>query len=781
MTARLAHLEPCEAAKPAIEQRDSSRGAPDDTDAEATAGMSQRLVSPDADGTKGKVAELQNLELSRRLELALSVSKVGVFEADLGTGELIWDDRTYEIYGITRSPKTLREADWKSALHPDDAAATLAAMDSAIRARGTFDVSYRIVRPGGEIRTVISRGTCFQDEHTTPRVIGADWDVSAEVALTHGLQLAKDLAEARSIELDAARARMEHQSLHDALTGLANRRNLDAVLEQYFVRASVREGLALLHIDLDGFKGVNDTIGHNGGDAVLVQVARRLEEVLGGDTFVGRFGGDEFVVCLRGGVCEEAALCVAETLKDALSRPFMVNGQTVLIGCSTGIALAPSHGTTATDLMIAADLALYRAKAAGRNASRVFVQAYRVQMLQRQSIESELRTAFDEHQFELHYQPQVELLSRKVVGAEALLRWRHPERGLLSPASFLEVLQQGPLAEPVGTWVLREASLEAAAFEHAGHPITIGVNLFSAQFLSGDLERVIKSVLDETSLRPDLLELEITESTILSDGGSLLETLTRLRRLGVNLAFDDYGTGYASLSMLKRYPLTRLKVDQSFVRHLEADGGDNAVVRAVLQLGKGFGLNVIAEGIETEGQAEILVALGCSHGQGYLFGKPMPVGRLSRLVTQGNLQDVEMKPNAASDGMLTERAGINRLKVLCVDDDADILELATMSLELDPAMDVRWASSGPSALTTAVEWQPDAILLDVMMPAMDGPSTLRHLRGNGATALIPVIFVTARAQAGDLLQYVEMGAVDVIPKPFNPMTLARVVREMVSA
>ena len=397
----------------------SSLGAPVEW---AIDGTPTRVIGTDIDITTRKVAEQERLELSRRLELALSVSKVGVFEANLLTGELIWDNRIYETYGIVRSQNALHGSDWEGALHPEDAAATLAAMDRAIRAKGTFDVTYRIVRPGGEIRTVVSRGTYFQDHNTTPRFIGADWDISVEVALTQSVQHARELAEARNIELDAARARMEHQSLHDALTGLPNRRHLDAVLAQYFGgHLQGKDGLALLQIDLDGFKAVNDTIGHNAGDEVLVQVAQRLKAGAPGNTFIARLGGDEFVVCLRGDICEDSALGIAESLNDAISKPFVISGQTVHIGSSTGIALAPMHGATAANLMVAADLALYRAKTAGRNASRVFVPAYRIQMQQQQSIESELRCAFDEHQFELR--------PRRAIPVCGLLAQSHGCRG----------------------------------------------------------------------------------------------------------------------------------------------------------------------------------------------------------------------------------------------------------------------------------------------------------------------------------------------------------------
>lgn len=287
--------------------------------------------------------------------------------------------------------------------------------------------------------------------------------------------------------------------------------------------------------------------------------------------------------------------------------------------------------------MVNADLALYRAKGDGRNVTRFFAPKLREQTELRQSLEVELRRAYKNGEFELHFQPQVRLEDRSVVGAEALLRWQHPERGLMSPAAFLPVLQRGPLAAAVGEWAIRIACFEAAKLKASGHDVRVGVNLFSAQVRAGDLVKVTQQALSDTGLSPEQLELEITENIILKGDEGLADMLRRLRSLGVGVAFDDYGTGYASLSMLKRLPLTRLKIDKGFVQNVQSDPGDVGIIEAILQLGRTFNLEVTAEGIETERQERILLSLGCKEAQGFLYSRAVPTEELRALLSRSDL------------------------------------------------------------------------------------------------------------------------------------------------
>ncbi|MCJ2070794.1 EAL domain-containing protein [Methylobacterium sp. J-030] len=408
----------------------------------------------------------------------------------------------------------------------------------------------------------------------------------------------------------------------DALTELPNRAVLRGRIE-----AVILEGCpaAVLMLDLDGFKEVNDAHGHAVGDAVLRQAACRLRDCIGPKGIVARFGGDEFAVVLPDVGDPLVAIAKGQELIDALSEPYWIEDLVVRLGASVGAALSPAHGVREDELLACADAALYRAKADGRGRVCLFTPVLREVAQRERACRDGLRRAIEHGEFVLHYQPQVDLTDGALVGAEALIRWQHPELGLLMPAAFLEVLDNGPDAARIGDWVLHAACAQAQAWRHDGlRPFRIGVNLCAAQFRDGRLVEQVAATLAETGLPAHALELEITETIILRHDPGVVAALQALRAMGVGIAFDDYGTGYASLSLLKRFPLTRLKIDRSFVSGLCANRQDAAVVRAVINLSRSFGLEVIAEGVETEEQHQRLLAKGCQEAQGYLFGRPMP-------------------------------------------------------------------------------------------------------------------------------------------------------------
>ncbi|HEY0331655.1 MAG TPA: EAL domain-containing protein [Rhodopseudomonas sp.] len=405
----------------------------------------------------------------------------------------------------------------------------------------------------------------------------------------------------------------------DALTELPNRAAWRARLAETL--AAERPASVLL-LDLDGFKEVNDTLGHSAGDAVLKSVAQRLSSNCETAIMVGRLGGDEFVALFAGNDAIEIGRA-AEDLVAIIREPYEFVGQRIEVGVSIGVARAPMHGSTPEDLLGAADLALYKAKSAGRGRFEFFVPSFREVAVARRAFEKELRHAHENHEFELFYQPQVATRTGELTGAEALIRWNHPERGLLSPTSFIDVLSQKPSAARVGEWVLRTACKQAAEWRAYVPNFRIGVNLFEAQFRSGRMLTTVKSALSDNNLPPAALELELVENVLLRDDSSTLRLLQDLRALGIGLAFDDYGTGYASLSLLKRFPVTRLKIDRSFIRDVNIDPAGAAIVKAIVYLGKSFGLKVIAEGVETEAQRKFLVRSKCEESQGYLFGTPM--------------------------------------------------------------------------------------------------------------------------------------------------------------
>ncbi|MFL9711795.1 putative bifunctional diguanylate cyclase/phosphodiesterase [Methylobacillus sp. Pita1] len=425
---------------------------------------------------------------------------------------------------------------------------------------------------------------------------------------------------------DITAKKREEAELHrlattDLLTGLANRGRFYREVEQALVAA---KPIAVLMLDLDGFKDVNDTLGHAVGDSILREIAHRLEHALAGSGLAARIGGDEFALLLHELKDPAEAQAVAQALIEALVDAIVIDHHEIRITASCGVAIAPQHAQEALELIGNADLALFHAKRLGGAQSYIFVQALRMEAVARHLYGLELHRAVHDGEFVLFYQPQVRLSDGLLAGAEALIRWRHPERGLLSPAAFLPALENGPLAATVGNWVLDEACAQVAQWRRQGlADFRMGVNLFGAQFRVDDLAKTVISMLERHGLPPSALELEITENIVLEHDELALESIRRLREAGVGIAFDDFGTGYASLSLLKHYPLSRIKIDRSFVQGMLESQQDKAVVNAVIDMANAFSLDTIAEGIETTEQQKALLEIGCSEGQGYLFSRPL--------------------------------------------------------------------------------------------------------------------------------------------------------------
>jgi len=433
------------------------------------------------------------------------------------------------------------------------------------------------------------------------------------------------------MELRRAENQLRFLAHNDPLTGCANRAKLEELTE--VAKAGV-EPTAMVLLDLDSFKHVNDTLGHAAGDALLVEVGQRLTVALAGRGTLGRLGGDEFAALVPG-LGDAALACnLAHTLQRSLDPPFLIAGREFRIGASAGVAVAKS--TEAGHLLASADLALYRAKAEGGRQCRVFDIAMREKYIARRALEEEVCRAALGGEFELHFQPQVCLADGTLIGAEALLRWRHPERGVLQPAVFLDALEAGSMAGSVGDWVIEEGCRQAALWREQGLHLRVGVNLFAEQIRAGNLEDTVRGALERWALPASALELELTETIALRHDDELLAPLHALHAYGVGVALDDFGTGFASLSMLRRCPLSRLKIDRGFVSELGAGGAlgsgndrsDVVIVEAVLALGRGLGLGVVAEGVETEAQAAFLAAHGCNEAQGFLYGRPAPASHM---------------------------------------------------------------------------------------------------------------------------------------------------------
>ena len=438
---------------------------------------------------------------------------------------------------------------------------------------------------------------------------------------TDGLQYGAVLRDISVRKREAER--IKYLAEHDALTGLVNRNTLHDELAGLIAKASP-SGIALLVLGLDGFQRINDVLGHANGDLVLRAVAERLRAEAG-TGLVARLSGDEFAIAVHCEGINGSITDLSERLAAAFDRPLQTGTRQHRVKVSIGVAAYPEGGRTVDELLSNGQLALCRAKAIRRGGHVLFESAIREELESRLALEAGLALAVERDEFELFYQPQVRLLDGGIIGAEALIRWRHPERGIVAPGEFMPVVNTSPISERIAGWVLQTACKQARAWEIAGRGVRVGINLSPSQVHSGDLAEVIAEVLDATGLTPSLLEIEVTEDILLQDEEKVFESFEKIQKLGVRIVFDDFGTGYASLSYVKKLPLDGLKVDRSFVRDLLFDSDDAAIVGSTIGLSKQLGLSVIAEGIENRATADFLLSLGCEEGQGYFFGRPMPV------------------------------------------------------------------------------------------------------------------------------------------------------------
>ena len=439
-------------------------------------------------------------------------------------------------------------------------------------------------------------------------------------------------------ERKRAEERAQFLANYDVLTGLPNRFLMQDRLTQAVAQAHRnRLRTAVMHIDLDRFKVVNETLGHYVGDALLKQAAERIRKsTREGDT-VARVGGDEFTIVFPNITSLQALSTTAEKILNDLAMPFPSDGQELFVSASIGLSLYPDDAGTVDEIIKHADAAMYSAKHLGRNNFQFFTTDLNQEVQERMLIESGLRTAIQRDELSLLYQPKIDLATRQIYGAEALLRWVHPKLGKISPARFVPVAEEAGLVGQIGEWVLRTACRQIREWQDAGFALQVAVNVSARQFQQYDVAELVMGIMKDTGARPENLELELTESAVMNNAEASIVTLERLAALGVQIAIDDFGTGYSSLSYLKRLPLDVLKIDQSFVRDISSDPNDAAIVRAIITLARSLGIKVIAEGVENEAQLAFLNAYGCQYAQGYLFGEPLTIRQLEQLIT-GHLE-----------------------------------------------------------------------------------------------------------------------------------------------
>lgn len=429
-------------------------------------------------------------------------------------------------------------------------------------------------------------------------------------------------------------ARIEQQANYDTLTGLANRSLLNDRLQQAILAAaSYGTRLAVVFVDLDRFKFINDSLGHHVGDELLRAMAERLKSSVRESDTVARLGGDEFVLLINGQGDPEAVAVVLERMLSDISQPWTIAQGDFNVTCSIGVALYPDDGESADTLLKHADSAMYRAKEKGRNNFQFFTAELNALITQRLELENKLRRALEREQFTLHYQPRIDMQTRRIVGAEALIRWQVADHEIVPPAKFIPIAEEIGLIAPIGKWVLRTACEQNKAWQDAGfEPFVVSVNVSARQFRQDSFVQVVAEVLQETGLEARYLEIELTESAVMHDAEQFIAMLGELNDLGVQISLDDFGTGYSSLSYLKRLPVDRLKVDRSFVQDIATDADDATIVRTIIALGHNLGLKVVAEGVETEQQLEFLRTNHCDELQGYYFAMPMPVAEFARCV-----------------------------------------------------------------------------------------------------------------------------------------------------
>jgi len=434
--------------------------------------------------------------------------------------------------------------------------------------------------------------------------------------------IARDMGERKRFEEE-----LRHQATHDSLTGLPNRVLLQDRLETALMTAQRQQiGVAVLFLDLDNFKRINDTLGHSAGDALLRQVGERLRNRLRTTDTVGRRGGDEFMVVFNHPCDVKEVMAVVNKVRGVFAQPFNCEGEELFVTCTLGVALSPEDGRDAETLVKNADIAMYRAKEKGKDQYQFYIPDMNAESRAMLTLETELRRALDRGEFVLHYQPQLDVRSRRTVGFEALIRWQHPRQGLLMPDQFVPLLEESGLIVSVGEWVLRSACAQWRAWRAQGwRGLRVAINVSARQFGSSDIVELVRQVVEEEQVPAACVELEVTETVVMQDVMRAAEILNDLRRIGVRPAIDDFGTGYASLSYLKRFAIDILKIDQSFVYDVDSDYDDAAIIEAITSLGHNLGMEVVAEGVETQAQFEFLRSQGCDTVQGYLVGRPMPI------------------------------------------------------------------------------------------------------------------------------------------------------------
>ena len=566
-----------------------------------------------------------NKKLKERMELALHGSNDGLWDWDIVTNEVYFSPRWKEILGYSDDELPSEFSSWESRVHPDDMEPTMAGLQENMEGKTEYyEGVHRMKHKDGHWVWILERGKTTFDENGKPiRMNGTHTDITAQKKLEDELKEQKDV--------------LAHQAHHDALTGLPNRILFNDRLEQAIEKAKrYNTKMALLFIDLDHFKEINDSLGHETGDKILKAVTQRLEGTIRDKDTLARLGGDEFTIIMEDLINAQDASLFARKILKVLAKSINVEENILYVSSSIGISLYPDDGDSSANLLKYADSAMYKAKAEGRNNFQFYSAEMTEIAFERVIMETSIREALEHDGFIVYYQPQVNGIDNQIVGMEALVRWKHNNMGLISPDKFITIAESTGLIVEIDRFVMKTAMEQFAKWYAEGlNPGVLAMNLSTKQLQRKDFISVFKDLIKETGCKPEWLELEVTEGQIMSNPEEFIKVLNQISGIGVALAIDDFGAGYSSFSYLKKLPINKLKIDQSFVRDLPNDKENAAIARAVIALVKSLNLRVIAESIETKEQKDFMVENGCDNIQGYFYAKPMPANELKSVLLKG--------------------------------------------------------------------------------------------------------------------------------------------------
>ncbi|MGD0640013.1 MAG: EAL domain-containing protein [Roseiarcus sp.] len=569
--------------------------------------------------------------LSQRLELALDASKVGVWDFNIDTGELVWDDRMNELYNYPLDGGARKYKHWRDRLDESDAQRAIEDFETAMRTQGRYESQYKLNLGDGRARVIRAIGKVYVSPDLSSKIVGVNWDVTSDVALTADLKRSKALTEARNAELEAARARIEYNSLHDFLTRLPNRMYLERALEEHAARcAATGGGVVLLHVDLDGFKQINDTLGHSAGDAMLIHTAETIRSALRGDDFVARTGGDEFVVVCNADAGMNGFDDLARKIIEDARKPALFEGHECRLGMSIGIAGAFGAAVDRQRLLVNADLALYRAKTLGRNRFEFYTAELQAEILNSKQTADSIIGGLERGEFIPYYQPQFDARTYELVGVEALARWRHPTRGVVAPIEFIMMAEELTVIGAIDRTILEQALEQFRRWRSLG----VRVPRFSVNVSLRRLhDEGLLQGLRDLHIEPGALSFELVETIYLDErDDSFSRTIDQIKALGIDIEIDDFGTGYASIVSLTKLKPRRLKIDRQLVTPIVRSEAQRRLVRSIVEIGRSLDIEIVAEGVESMEHARLLRELGCDILQGYAFAKPMPSEELERFV-----------------------------------------------------------------------------------------------------------------------------------------------------